>query len=177
MSDLIENGKLVELTYKVTDKKSGQVLNKVEFPISYIHGHNDLLAPKVQEELEKKTVGDVIDVQIDGDRLFGPRDEGLVFTDYLENVPKEFRELGATISMENEKGEVKNFFVTRMDDKTLTVDGNNPLCGRDVVFTLEILKVRNATDEEVQAGGKDIDFDHNTLEETFSGNVSAKPFT
>ena len=175
MSDLIENGKLVELTYKVTDKKSGQVLNKVEFPISYIHGHNDLLAPKVQEELEKKAVGDVIDVQIDSDRLFGPRDEGLVFTDYLENVPKEFRELGATISMENEKGEVKNFFVTRIDDKTLTVDGNNPLCGRDIVFTLEILKVRNATDEEVQAGGKDIDFDHNILEETFSANVSAKP--
>ena len=177
MSDLIENGKLVELTYKVTDKKSGQVLNKVEFPISYIHGHNDLLAPKVQEELEKKAVGDVIDVQIDSDRLFGPRDEGLVFTDYLENVPKEFRELGATISMENEKGEVKNFFVTRIDDKTLTVDGNNPLCGRDIVFTLEILKVRNATDEEVQAGGKDIDFDQNTLKETFFTNVTAKPLT
>ena len=176
MSDLIENGKLVELTYKVTDKRSGQILNTVEFPISYIHGHNDLLAPKVLEELENRTVGDVIDVQIDSNRLFGPRDEGLVFTDYLENVPEEFRELGATISMENAKGEIKNFLVTKLDDKTLTVDGNNPLCCRDVVFTLEILKVRNATDEEIQAGGKDIDFDQSTLAETFSASVSAKPF-
>ena len=121
-------------------------------------------------------VGDVIDVQIDSNRLFGPRDEGLVFTDYLENVPEEFRELGATISMENAKGEIKNFLVTKLDDKTLTVDGNNPLCGRDVVFTLEILKVRNATDEEIRAGGKDIDFDQSTLAETFSASVSAKPF-
>ena len=176
MSDLIENGKLVELTYKVTDKRSGQILNTVEFPISYIHGHNDLMAPKVLEELENKTVGDVIDVQIGSGRLFGPRDEGLVFTDYLENVPEEFRELGATISMENEKGEIKNFLVTNLDEKTLTVDGNNPLCGRDVVFTLEILKVRNATDEEIQAGGKDNDFDQSTLEETFSASVTAKPF-
>jgi FKBP-type peptidyl-prolyl cis-trans isomerase SlyD len=33
------------------------------------------------------------------------------------------------------------------------VDGNNPLCGREVVFTLEILTVRDATDEEMKAGG------------------------
>jgi len=43
--------------------------------------------------------------------------------------------------------------VTRMDDETLTVDGNNPLCGREVVFTLEILTVRDATAEEIRAGG------------------------
>jgi FKBP-type peptidyl-prolyl cis-trans isomerase SlyD len=40
-----------------------------------------------------------------------------------------------------------------MDGETLTVDGNNPLCGRQVVFRLEILKVRDATDEEMKAGG------------------------
>jgi FKBP-type peptidyl-prolyl cis-trans isomerase SlyD len=40
-----------------------------------------------------------------------------------------------------------------MDDETLTVDGNNPLCGREVVFTLEILTVRDATDEETRTGG------------------------
>jgi FKBP-type peptidyl-prolyl cis-trans isomerase SlyD len=38
-------------------------------------------------------------------------------------------------------------------DETLTIDGNNPLCGREVVFTLEILTVRDATDEETRAGG------------------------
>ena len=40
-----------------------------------------------------------------------------------------------------------------MDDETLTVDGNNPLCGREVVFRLEVLTVRAATDEEMRAGG------------------------
>jgi FKBP-type peptidyl-prolyl cis-trans isomerase SlyD len=55
--------------------------------------------------------------------------------------------------MENEKGQTRSFIVTRMDDKTLTVDGNNPLCGREVVFTLEVLTVRRATDEETKAGG------------------------
>ena len=55
--------------------------------------------------------------------------------------------------MENDKGQTRSFLVTRMDDETLTVDGNNPLCGREVVFTLEILTVRDATDEEMKAGG------------------------
>jgi len=55
--------------------------------------------------------------------------------------------------MENDNGQTKSFLVTRMDDETLTVDGNNPLCGREVIFTLKVMTVRDATDEEVQAGG------------------------
>ena len=175
MKELIENGKLVELTYSVTDKKSGQILNTVEFPISYIHGHNDVLTPKVLEELEGKTVDDVIDVPIDCDSLFGPRDESLVFTDRIENVPEEYRELGAMISMENKKGDIKNFIVTRMDGTTLTVDGNNPLCGRDVVFNLEILNVRNATEEEIESGGKDQDIENDPLEGELASNFKTQP--
>ena len=45
MSDTIEDGKYVELTYKVIDQKSGETLVGVEFPVGYIHGANDILAP------------------------------------------------------------------------------------------------------------------------------------
>ena len=153
MNDTIEDGKCVELTYEVTDKKTGRVLNKVEFPLGYIHGHNEVLAPAIHEELTGMSTGDVINVPIDCNQLYGPRDESLVFTDHIENVPEEYREVGTTIIMENDKGQSKSFIVTRMDDKTLTVDGNNPLCGREVIFTLEVLSVRDATEEEIEAGG------------------------
>ena len=156
MSDVIQANKLVELTYKVTDQASGQVLTTVEFPLGYIHGHNDVLAPQVLEQLEGKSAGDTIEVPIDCNLLYGPRDETLVFTDRIENVPEEYREIGTTITMENDKGKKRNFIVTRMDDETLTVDGNNPLCGRHVVFTLEVLTVRDATDEEIEAGGPEL---------------------
>ena len=125
----------------------------VEFPLGYIHGHNEILAPSVHKELEGKSAGDVIEVPIDGNRIFGPRDESLVFTDRIENVPEGYREVGTAILMENDKGQTRSFIVTRMDDETLSVDGNNPLCGRQVVFRLEILTVRDATDEEMKAGG------------------------
>ena len=56
--------------------------------------------------------------------------------------------------MENDNGQTKSFLVTRVDARTVTIDGNNPLCGREVIFKLEILMVREATDEEIQYGGK-----------------------
>lgn len=153
MSETICDGSYVELTYKVTDKKSGQILTMVEFPLGYIHGHNEILAPFVHAELEGRSAGEIIDVPIDGNRIFGARDESLVFTDHIKNVPEEYRKLGTSILMENNKGQTRSFLVTRLDDKTLTVDGNNPLCGREVVFTLEIVTVREPTDEETRAGG------------------------
>ena len=153
MSETIQDGKLVELTYQVTDRKTGQVLTCVEFPLGYVHGHNEILAPSVHAELEGKCAGDVIEVPIDGNRIFGARDESLVYTDRIENVPEAYRSIGTSILMENDKGQTRSFLVTRMDGETLTVDGNNPLCGREVVFKLEILTVRDATEEELKAGG------------------------
>ena len=162
MSDTVQDGKFVELTYKVIDKKTGHVLTQVEFPLGYVHGHNEILAPAVHKELEGKRAGDTIEVPIDGSQIFGLRDESLVFTDRIENVPVEYRQVGTSILMENNRGQTRSFLVTRFDDETLTVDGNNPLCGRAVVFTLQILTVRDATDDETSSGaaimaGADVD--------------------
>ncbi len=153
MSEVIRDGKFVELTYKVTDKRLGHVLTRVEFPLGYVHGHNEILAPSIHMQLEGKSAGDVIEVPLDGNQIFGPRDESLVFSDDIENVPEEYRQVGTSILMESDSGQTRSFLVTHLDDERLTVDGNNPLCGREVVFTLEILSVRDATDAETRAGG------------------------
>lgn len=153
MKQTIQRNKLVELTYRVVDDKTGDVLTTVEFPLGYVHGVNEVLAPQVMAELEGRSAGDLISVPIDCNQLYGPRDESLVITDMIENVPEEYREVGMRILMESENGQVKSFLVTRVDDKTLTIDGNNPLCGREVTFELEVLSVRDATDEEIASGG------------------------
>ncbi len=154
MTDTIQHGKYVELKYQVVDAKTHGVLTSVEFPLGYVHGVNDVLSSQVMAELEGRTVSDTISVELDCNKIFGPRDESLVITDYIENVPEEYREVGMTIVMESEEGNRKSFLVTRIDDKTLTIDGNNPLCGRQVIFELEVLTVRDATDAEIAAGGK-----------------------
>ena len=164
MSDIIQNEKFVELNYKVIDQKTGDVLVTIDYPLGYVHGVNDVLSEQVTKQLDGKKVGDIIEVPIDTKLLFGERDESLVFTDHIENVPEEYQEIGLTITTENEKGEPRNFIVTRFDDKTLTVDGNNPLCGREVIFRLEVLTIREASDEEIELGGAvDADPDINEI--------------
>jgi len=153
MEEPVADGKLVELTYKVIDSKTKNVLTEVEFPIGYVHGLNEILAPQVTSEIEGKLPGDIIEVPIDCRKLFGQRDEALVFVDMIENVPEEYRQVGMSILMENDDGNNKTFIVTRIDDKSITFDGNNPLCGREVIFRLNILTVRDATAEELEHGG------------------------
>ncbi|MGD1990357.1 MAG: peptidylprolyl isomerase [Chromatiales bacterium] len=153
-NDIITNGKYVELKYKVIDAKTDSVLTEVEYPLGYVHGINEVLAPSVMQELEGKKAGETIEVPIDCNQLYGPRDETLVINENIHNVPDEYREVGTSILMENDKGQVKTFIVTRIAEDIITIDGNNPLCGREVIFKLDILTVRDATDEEIQAGGK-----------------------
>jgi FKBP-type peptidyl-prolyl cis-trans isomerase SlyD len=154
MTDTIQHNKYVELKYRVVDAETGHVLTAVDFPLGYVHGVNQVLSSQVMAELEGRGAGDTIAVELDCNTLFGPRDESLVVTDHIENVPEEYREVGTSIVMENAHGDTKTFLVTRVDEKTLTIDGNNPLCGRQVVFELEILTVREATESEIAAGGK-----------------------
>ncbi|MFK8026500.1 MAG: peptidylprolyl isomerase [Gammaproteobacteria bacterium] len=151
--EIVADGKLVELIYKIIDSKTEAVLTSVEYPIGYVHGVTEAFAPQVTAAITGKAVGDFIDAPIDCNKLYGPRDESLVFTDNIDNVPEEYREVGMTILMENEQGQTKSFLVTRVDEKSVTIDGNNPLCGREVIFKLEILTVRDATEEEIEVGG------------------------
>ena len=153
LEDAVADGKYVELTYKVIDQKSKQVLTEVEFPLGYVHGVNEIMAPAVTAELEGRLQGDVIEVPVDCNQLYGPRDESLVVIEQLDAVPEEYREVGMSILMENDSGATKSFLVTRVDEKSITFDGNNPLCGREVIFRLDITLVRDATAEELENGG------------------------
>ena len=96
----------------------------------------------------------MIEVPIDCNQLYGPRDESLVLSFPLREVPEEYHEVGMSILMESDTGKTKTFIVTQLDRRTITIDGNNPLSGREVIFRLEVLLVRDASEEEMEYGGK-----------------------
>ena len=153
MKEFITDNKFVELTYKILDKSNGEIVAQVEIPLGYVHGENSQLFEQVTVELEGKSVGDTVKVPIDCNDMFGERDESLTFTDDIDNVPEEYRQVGAKITMESDSGEPRDFYVSKIENSKLTIDGNNPLCGKKIIFILEILSIRDATDEEIEAGG------------------------
>jgi FKBP-type peptidyl-prolyl cis-trans isomerase SlyD len=80
------------------------------------------------------------------------RDESLVFVDAIDNVPPEFRRVGAEVMFENASGETKVFYVTAIEDGQLTLDGNPSLAGQTVTCLVNVIDIRDATPEEIQNG-------------------------
>ena len=160
-ANTIADGKYVELTYLVRDSKTGDVLTEISRPLNYVHGLNEILAPMITQELEGKPQGARVDLLVDCNELYGQRDESLVITEKTAVVPREYRQVGSQILMENDLGQMKSFLVTKIEGDTITFDGNNPLCGREVIYQVKILLVRDATAEErgygsnVEAGPKE----------------------
>jgi FKBP-type peptidyl-prolyl cis-trans isomerase SlyD len=150
----IAHGKYVELTYLVRDSKTGEVLTEVTRPLNYVHGVTEILAPPITRELEGKTQGQRVDLLIDCNELYGPRDESLVITEQVAAVPREYRQVGTQILMENNLGRMKSFLVTKIEGDRITFDGNNPLCGREVIYQVKILLVRDATAGEKEYGSQ-----------------------
>ncbi len=153
MSNTIKTNKFVELTYRIIDQTNGEVIEQVEEPLGYVQGDNTLLFNQVTKELEGKSVGDEVEILLKAEDAFGAKLEELIFTDEINNVPVEYRFIGAAVTMQNDKGGTKDFIVSSIEDGKLTIDGNHPLAGKDIIFYVEVLSVRDATADEIIEGG------------------------
>lgn len=147
----IEKDKLVEFKYTIVDPQ-GSVVEQVDIPVSYVHGADSGIWDKVEDALEGHREGERIEVDLGPEEGFGPSRPELTFTDRLENVPEQFRYVGAEVEMQNERGEIKTFVVSKIGNGVLTVDGNHPLAGKGLRFTIDIVAIRDATPEEIRQG-------------------------
>ena len=154
MSETISINKFVELTYRIIDQSNGEVIEQVEEPLGYVQGDNSLLFNQVTKELEGKCIGDEVEILLKAEDAFGKKADELIFTDDINNVPMEYRFIGASVTMQNDKGGTKDFIVSSIEDGKLTIDGNHPLAGKDIIFYVEILSIRDATADEIIEGGK-----------------------
>ena len=144
----IRSNKLVEFTYRITDE-GGQVLEQIDLPVSYVHGSEFGLWQRIEAAMENRRAGDTVEVLVEPDDAFGDLDPDLQLTQSLSDVPEQFRHVGAEADLENEMGEIHRFRVTSINEDKLTLDGNHPLAGKTLKFFLNLLTVRDATEEEI----------------------------
>ena len=134
----------VVLTYELYDNKS-ELLEKVDNPVTHIHGEGKKLLPVIENSLEGKIAGDEIEIKVSSSDGFGEYDPSLVINDKLSNVPEEFRKVNETISFVSKSGDTKDFKVTEVNDNTIVLDGNHYLAGKSLLYKIKILDVREAT--------------------------------
>lgn len=148
---VVSKNKAVYITYSILTE-DGEIFEQSDLPIGYVHGADSGLFEQVEEALEGATVGERREVTLTPEEAFGPHDPRLTYTDDIENVPPEYRRIGAEVEFENEAGESLTFRVTRIENGKLTIDANHPLAGKTVTFVVEVAAIRDATPEEIAAG-------------------------
>ncbi len=144
---------VVSLRYELFDVE-GALLEKVEDPISYLHGGYDGIFPLVEEALHEKSAGDAVVVTLTPEDGFGEYDHNLVEVEPRSAFPKEL-EVGMQFEGAPEEADEDDFLlytVVDITDDEVTVDGNHPLAGKTLVFKCTIAGVRAATAEELDHG-------------------------
>ena len=106
---------------------------------------NLLNSQEIEKALEGLTIGDHIEIMIGPEDGFGEYDESLIIKDKTSNVPKQFRKVDEIIAFVNEAGNKKDFRVIKVDDQNIVLDGNHYLSGKNLLYKIKILDVREST--------------------------------
>jgi FKBP-type peptidyl-prolyl cis-trans isomerase SlyD len=147
----IARNKVVSIRYTLRDER-GDVLGAAGgASLSYLHGKGNII-PGLEQALAGKSAGDKVDVTVAPDQGYGARDERLVqivarskFGEVADLAP------GMQVRATGPQGP-RLVTVVRVDRDFVTVDGNHPLAGRTLNFSVEVAGVRKATHEEISHG-------------------------
>jgi len=138
--------------YAVSDSEGTLIDSSYDHkPMAIIQGTGYLI-PGLEDALIDHQVGDKFEVAVSAEQAYGDRHD-----EYVQTVPKELLQgvedltVGTQLRASTDDGE-QTVIVIDVTEDEVTVDGNHPLAGLDLSFDVEILEVREATEEELAHG-------------------------
>lgn len=148
----ITNNKVVQMHYKLTDDQ-GNVIDSSEGrkPLSYLQGAGNII-PGLEKQMEGKSAGDKFKAVVEPAEGYGEYDESL-----MQVVPKSgFQgdmepEVGMQVQVGTQQG-TTIASIAKIDGEEVTLDMNHPLAGMRLNFDVEVVDVRDATEEELAHG-------------------------
>jgi peptidyl-prolyl cis-trans isomerase len=140
--------------YELKDANTGEILesNMQEGgQISFITGHGHIIE-KLEEEVSKLKSGERATISVKAAEGCGEYNN-----EAIQSLPKEqFAGIDLHEGMElfgqNEDGSSVRVIVKEIKDDEVTVDFNHPYAGKDLLFNVEVLEVRDATEDEKATG-------------------------
>lgn len=143
----IEKDTVVSLRYKVAEA-NGKLIEESKDPMVYLHGGYENTLPKIEAALDGQEPGFQTTLQLQPEDAFGVRDEALVRTIPKKEFPPGVK-VGGQLEGVTDTGTPHVFHVMKIKGDTVHLDGNHPLAGRELRFTLKVTGVRAATAEEI----------------------------
>lgn len=143
----IAKDSVVNLQYKVADAQ-GKLIEASAKPMTYLHGGYENTLPKIEEALDGKEVGYQVTLALQPVDAFGERDESLAKTISRADFPPGVK-VGGQLEGYTDAGQPQVFHVVKIKGGVVLLDGNHPLAGKALKFTLKVTGVRPATEEEI----------------------------
>ncbi len=149
----IAKNTVVTVEYSLSDTL-GNLIEQGQEPMIYLHGGYENTLPKIEEALEGKEVGFNDTIQVEPEDAFGEYDADLVKMEERSRLPSPI-EVGMQFEGtpdDDEEGDSLIFTVTEIAEDKVVLDGNHPLAGIALRFTLHVTDVREASAEEIAHG-------------------------
>jgi FKBP-type peptidyl-prolyl cis-trans isomerase SlyD len=152
----VKENMVASVHYTGTLPDSGEVFDSSEGrePLSFLVGHKQMI-PGFEEEIMGAKVGEKKEFTLSSERAYGDRDEDAVqqiareqFTQLEEEAKLE---VGMQLVAQGQEGPMP-FIISELSDDMVTADFNHALAGQALKFNVEIVDLREATDDE-QAHG------------------------
>ncbi len=148
----ITDNSVVSIHYTLSND-TGAILDQSteDNPLIYLHGKGNIVAG-LEKALTGKTTGTKLDVTVPPAEGYGNREEYMVETvnrsmfEGLDEIS-----IGKQFHAEGNTGPVV-VTVTKIDGDDITIDGNHPLAGENLNFTVEVVAIREATEDELAHG-------------------------
>lgn len=146
--------KVAIINYILKDSEGKIMDESKDASFTYLHGaKRPNLIPALENALEGKEAGDKVNAVIEAKDAYGPRDESRIQRVDKSVFPVD-RPLEVGMAFRSTSPEVPNgtVVITAIEGDEVEVDPNHPLAGVDLHFEIELVEVRDATEEEIELG-------------------------
>jgi FKBP-type peptidyl-prolyl cis-trans isomerase SlyD len=149
----INENSVVSMEYQVMEADTKNVVdsNVGQDPLEFIIGKGQII-PGLESELMKLDAGEKADVIVAPENAYGEYNEEAVQTLPKEQFAGIELKEGMTLYGSGEGGQTVQVVVKSFNDEEVNIDYNHPLAGKTLMFTVTIMGVRAATEEEIATG-------------------------
>ncbi len=148
----IEQNSIVTLHYTLKDNDGNIIDQSDDGSFLYLHGAMNII-PGLENALAGKSAGDEFSVTVSPEEGYGAKDPGRI-----QEVPKEMFDNvdeikpGVQFHAQGPDGQAVVVTVIEVKDDAVLIDGNHALAGVDLNFSVTVVDVREATEEEISHG-------------------------
>jgi FKBP-type peptidyl-prolyl cis-trans isomerase SlyD len=148
----IQDDVVVSLEY--TLQVEGEIVDSTgeDEHIQFIQGHGQII-PGLESQLYGMTSGESKEVTVPPEDAYGVLDDDALGTVPRDEFPPDMPlEKGVALQLRDQDGEVFDAYVESVGKKSVEINLNHPLAGKELHFSVKVLDLRPASEDEITHG-------------------------